>query len=133
MIKAVPLTLKEAQLYVDRYHRHHRHAAGDKFRIGAEMDGTLVGVVQVGRPLSRYLDDGMTVEVTRLCTNGSKNVCSFLYGRAARTAQMLGYTKIITYILSSELGTSLKASGWYLDEKDCGGGVLERTKQTKRT
>lgn len=122
MITAVPLTLKEAQAYVDDFHRHHIHASGDKFRVGAEVDGKLVGVIQVGRPLSRMLDDGMTLEVTRLCTDGTKDVCSFLYSRAARIAKELGYKKIITYILETESGTSLKASGWHLEKTSCGGG-----------
>ena len=122
MIKAVPLSLKQAQAYVDELHRHHTHAVGDKYRIGAEVDGKLVGVVQVGRPVSRYLDDGKTLEVIRLCTDGTKDVCSFLYSRSARIAKELGYEKIITYILASESGTSLKASGWHLEDPDCGGG-----------
>ena len=87
MIKAVPLSLKEASAYVDELHRHHNHAVGDKYRVGAEINGELVGVVQVGRPVSRYLDDGKTLEVLRLCSNGSKDVCSFLYSRAARIAK----------------------------------------------
>lgn len=121
-MRAVPLSLKEAQAYIDMNHRHHRHAQGDKFRVGVEVGGVLVGVAQCGRPVSRYLDDGRTLEVIRLCTNGGKNVCSFLYSRCARIAQEMGYEKIITYILESEMGTSLKASGWYCDEKNVGGG-----------
>ena len=121
MIKAVPLSLKEANAYIDELHRHHSHSQGDKFRVGAEVDGELAGVAQVGRPVGRYLDDGKTLEVIRCCTNGSKNVCSFLYSRCARIAQEMGYEKIITYILESESGTSLKASGWYLDKADAGG------------
>ena len=126
MIKAVPLTQKEVSAYIDQYHRHHNHARGDKFRIGAEMDGEIVGVIQCGRPVSRNLDDGKTLEVIRCCSNGSKNVCSFLYSRCARIAKELGYERIITYILESELGTSLKASGWYCDEMHVGGGSWDR-------
>jgi hypothetical protein len=111
-LKAVPLTQKEANAFVERLHRHHEPARGDKFRIGADENGQLVGVVQVGRPVSRVLDDGETCEVIRLCTDGTKNTCSFLYARAARIAELMGYKKIITYILESEPGTSLKASGW---------------------
>lgn len=122
MIKAVPLSLKEANAYIDEFHRHHNHAQGDKFRVGAEVNGELVGVAQCGRPVSRYLDDGKTLEVIRLCTNGSKNVCSFLYSRCARIAQEMGYEKIITYILASEQGTSLKASEWHCEEANAGGG-----------
>lgn len=67
----------------------------------------------MGRPVSRILDDGKTLEVLRLCTDGSPNVCSFLYSRAARVAKELGYRKIITYILDNENGGSLKATGWH--------------------
>lgn len=122
MIKAVPVSLKQAQAYVDELHRHHVHTVGDKYRVGAEVDGKLVGVVQVGRPVSRYLDDGKTLEVIRLCTDGTKDVCSFLYAKSARIAKELGYSKIITYILESESGISLKASGWHLEDPECGGG-----------
>lgn len=34
----------------------------------------------------------------------------------------MGYQKIITYILDSEDGTSLKASGFRCEEENCGGG-----------
>lgn len=121
-IKAVPVSQKQANSFVDNLHRHHTHTSGDKYRVGAEIDGKLVGVVQVGRPLSRYLDDGETLEVIRLCTDGTPDVCSFLYSRAARIAKELGYKKIITYILETEPGTSLKASGWHLEKTSCGGG-----------
>lgn len=122
MIKAIPLSLKEANEFVDRLHRHHDPVYRDKYRVGAMQDGKLVGVVQVGRPVSRILDDGKTVEVTRLCTDGTKNACSFLYSRAARVAKELGYSKIITYILETESGDSLSASGWTQEEAKCGGG-----------
>lgn len=122
MITACPLSLKEANDFVDRLHRHHDPVYRDKYRVGAMQNNKLVGVVQVGRPVSRVLDDGKTVEVTRLCSDGTKNVCSFLYSRAARIAKELGYSKIITYILQTESGDSLVASGWQLEEEKCGGG-----------
>jgi len=71
-----------------------------------------VGVAIVGRPVSRYLDNGLTLEVNRLCTTGEKNVCSMLYAAAARAAKAMGYRKIITYTLDTEPGTSLRAAGW---------------------
>lgn len=120
-IKAVPLELKDANKFVENLHRHHKPVHRDKFRIGAQVDGELVGVVQVGRPVSRCMDDGNTLEVVRLCTNGEKDVCSFLYSRAARVAREMGYEKIITYILEDEVGISLKASGWEFDGTTKGG------------
>lgn len=120
-IKAIPLELSEAQKFIDELHRHHKSSHRDKFRIGAEIDGKLVAVIQVGRPVSRILDDGKTLEVLRLCSNGEKDVCSFLYSRAARVAKEMGYSKIITYILETENGTSLKASGWHKEADNVGG------------
>ena len=120
-LTAVPLSLKEANAYVAQYHRHHQPVPRDKFRVGCEADGKLVGVANVGQPVARNLCDGYTLEVTRCCTDGTKDVCSFLYSRCARIAKEMGYRKIITYILESENGTSLKASGWHLDAEKCGG------------
>jgi hypothetical protein len=71
-------------------------------------------VVIVGRPVARMRDDGLTAEVTRLCTDGTRNACSFLYGAAAKAAFALGYKRIGTYILASEPGTTLRAAGWRL-------------------
>lgn len=132
-LKAVPLDLKTANAFVDQLHRHHDPVHRDKYRLGAERDGQLVGIVQVGRPVSRVLDDGKTVEVVRLCSDGSRNVCSFLYAKAAKIAQELGYEKIITYILHSEPGTSLKAAGWFCEEEQCGGGSWDCPSRRRTT
>lgn len=120
-LKIVLISLKEANAFVEQYHRHHKSVVGHKFSIGCSDGEKIVGVAIVGRPVSRYLDDGHTLEVLRLCTNGDKNVCSFLYSRAARIAKEMGYYRIITYILESESGTSLKASGWICEAVGVGG------------
>ena len=112
MLELTPVTLKEANAFVALHHRHHRPVTGHKFSIGCSIMGELVGVAIVGRPVSRYLDDGFTLEVNRLCTTGEKNACSFLYAAAWRAAQAMGYRKIITYTLASENGASLRAAGW---------------------
>ncbi len=119
---AIPIELKAAQAYINQYHRHHQAAHRDKFRIATSNDGKdIIGVIQVGRPVSRVLDDGHTLEVLRLCTTGDKNVCSFLYSRACRIAKEMGYTKMITYILETETGASLRASGWVCEVDGVGG------------
>ena len=118
---ARPVSLSEANAFVAALHRHHPPATGHKFSIGAAMAGRLVGVVIVGRPVSRHRDDGATLEVTRLCTDGTRNACSFLYGRAAKAAFALGYTRIGTYTLPDEGGASLRASGWHLIGERGGG------------
>ena len=132
MIEAVPLELKAANEFVATLHRHHDPVHRDKFRIGASKDGRLVGVIQVGRPVSRMLDDGNTVEVVRLCTDGTKNVCSYLYSKAARIAKEMGYDRIVTYILESESGISLQACGWEYDGMT-GGGSWDRPSRKRNT
>ena len=113
-LASLPIDLDEANEFVRLHHRHHRAVVGHKFSIGAVNENKIVGVVIVGRPVARQRDDGLTLEVTRLCTDGTRNACSFLYGAAARATFALGYKKIGTYILASENGASLKASGWRL-------------------
>jgi len=119
-MRLLPISLLDANKFVVRLHRHHDKVQGHKFSIGCHTGENLLGVAIVGRPVSRYLDNGLTLEVTRLCTDGSKNVCSFLYSACARVAENLGYDKIQTYILDSESGTSLKSAGWILEEANCG-------------
>lgn len=122
MLRAIPIELREANAFVDALHRHHDPVFRDKFRVGVSDGTNLVGVAQVGRPVNRHLDNGSTLEVLRCCTDGTKNACSFLYSRCARIAEEMGYEKIITYILSSEHGSSLKASGWHCEADRVGGG-----------
>lgn len=112
MLSLVPVSLKDANAFVAEHHRHHKPARGHKFSIGCAAEGRLVGVAIIGRPVSRYLDDGRTLEVNRLCTTGEQNACSILYAAAARAAKAMGYSKVITYTLDSEPGTSLRAAGW---------------------
>lgn len=113
-LRAVPLSFPEAAEFVREHHRHHTPPAGHKFSIGAMSGDELVGVVIVGRPVARRRDDGATLEVTRLCAGGHRNACSFLYGAAARATFALGYSRLGTYTLKSEPGTSLRAAGWKL-------------------
>jgi hypothetical protein len=110
-MEATPLHLREANQFVNQYHRHNLPTVGGKFAIGASVDGKLVGVAVAGRPVARKLDDGKTLEVLRVCTDGTANACSFLYSRTAKIARLMGYTKVITYTLTSEGGASLRAVG----------------------
>lgn len=129
-LKIVPLHLWQANELVDKLHRHHKPIRVAKFSIGCTEDGKLVGVAICMRPACRALDDGMTIEVCRLATidgaksDGAKHArsyCSFLYGACARIAREMGFRRIQTYILDSEPGTSLKATGWICEKTGCGG------------
>lgn len=116
------ISLKDANAFIIKNHRHHTKTTGHKYSVACYDDGKLCGVACVGRPLSRMLDNGETLEVTRLCTDGTYNACSILYARCAKIAKDFGYKKIITYILETENGTSLKASGWHCESENVGGG-----------
>ena len=126
----VPLTLREANAYVVRWHRHHGPARGCRFCLGAVLAGRVVGVAIVGRPLARRLQDGCTVEILRVATDGTPHACSFLYGACRRAAYALGYTRCLTYILASEPGTSLRAAGFQL-VGEAGGGSWSRTSRPR--
>lgn len=130
-MKAIPIGWREAKEFVERVHRHHFSPQGWKFGLAAEKGGVVVGIVMVGRPVSRMLDDGKTAEVIRLATDGTRNACSFLYARARQIALLMGFTRIITYILVSEPGTSLKAAGWKLVGA-AGGGSWSRPSRKRQ-
>lgn len=121
MLNIRPIILREANAYVGQHHRHNLPTNGHKWSLACYDDDRLCGVAIAGQPIARKLDDGLTIEVRRVCTDGTYNACSKLYGACARVAKEMGYRRIITYTLQSEPGTSLTASGW----KNCGeaGGV----------
>lgn len=110
----VHVELKEANDFILRLHRHHKPVVGHRYSLGVNGHDCLVGVAIVGRPVGGTHQYDW-VEVTRLCTDGTPNACSFLYGAAARAAKALGFARIQTYILKEEPGVSLKASGWKFD------------------
>lgn len=114
-LQIVPCELSDANAFVAKHHRHHGKVVGHRFSIGVTDDSAeLRGVAIIGRPVSRRLDDGWTLEVTRLATDGCQHACSALYAAAWRAARAMGYRKLVTYILATEPGTSLKAAGWKL-------------------
>lgn len=114
-LEIVPVTFRQACAFVAELHRHNKPPRGHKFSIGLHADGVLVGVVMVGRPVARVLDDGRTCEVNRTCTDGTPNANSMLYGAAWRAAKAMGYRRAYTYTQANESGASLRAAGWCRD------------------
>ncbi len=108
----VPCSIQDAKAFVREHHRHHAPPLSGLFALAVAAGDHVVGVAIVGRPCARGMQDGYTAEVTRLATDGTPNACSALYAAAWRVARALGYRKLITYILDTEPGTSLVASGW---------------------
>lgn len=121
MLILTPIFQKQAFEFITKLHRHHKKPVGSVFQLAASSGNKIVGVSIVGRPVSRMLQDGFTLEVNRLCTDGTPNVCSFLYSASWRVAKEMGYMRLVTYILIDEPGTSLKAAGWTLVGERGGG------------
>ena len=115
-LQPIPITLREANNFVEQYHRHSKRTTrdGGKFAIGATTGEEMVGIAIVGRPVARLLDDGYTAEITRVCAReeSPKNACSFLYGRCWRIWQQMGGKRMVTYTLQTESGSSLRGAGW---------------------
>lgn len=123
-LTVVPITLPKANDCIAAWHRHHApletvmngRTRVNKgfvwFCLAVVSEGEVVGVAVAGRPSNRNSDDGQTIEVHRVATNGTTNASSALLGACARTAQSMGASRIITYTLESEPGVSLRGAGW---------------------
>lgn len=116
-----PCSLREANNFVEQNHRHNKSVTGHRFSISCYDGDRLCGVAICGNPIARKLDDGLTLEIRRVCTDGTRNACTKLYGACCRAAKALGYRKVITYTLQSEPGTSLHASNFSIADDNCGG------------
>lgn len=137
MLTIKPIDLKSANAFVLTHHRHNGKVLVHRFSIACYDGERLCGVAIVGNPSARKLDNGECVEIKRVCTDGTYNACSILYGACSRIAKEMGWKKIITYTLESENGASLRASGWRIEAQNVGGGdwsspsrprvVLEKT------
>ena len=121
MLSIRPITLRDANRFVAEHHRHNMPTAGHKYSIACYDGDRLCGVAIAGQPVARKLDDGLTIEIRRVCTDGTRNACSILYGACSRCAKEMGYKRVITYTLESESGASLRASGFV--QKCIGGGT----------
>lgn len=130
MLETQPIAYAEACEFIRNHHRHHLPPQGWKFGIAVNDGEKIVGVITVGRPVARHLDNGWTLEVTRSCTDGTRNANSKLYGAARRATFALGYKRLITYTLMSEPGTSLRAAGWKL-LGEAGGGTWNRKERPR--
>lgn len=115
--KVIPISIKDANAFVIRHHRHNSKVRAAKYCIAALKNNTIVGVLVASIPNSRLLNDRLTIEFVRVCTDGTKNAISFLVSKGRRIAQSMGYQKIITYTLQEEYGASMKASGFIIEYK----------------
>lgn len=108
----MPIDLRVANEFVRKHHRHSKPVRGQKFGVAVTDGKGWRGVAIAGRPVARHLDDGLTIEIYRVCTDGARNACSKLYAACCNAAKGMGYSLAITYTLASERGSSLRASGF---------------------
>lgn len=120
-MRVVPISLREANAYVADHHRHSKPTRGHKFSVAIADGEQIMGVAIAGRPVSRMLDDGHTLEVLRVCTTGVANGCSMLYAACRVAARGMGYDRVVTYTLASETGASVRAAGFVRDGNSRGG------------
>lgn len=124
-LHVVSVTLEEANRFILAFHRHHLDLMAGLNRMAlaaCEPSGFVHGVAVLGQPVAlNRMANKSTLEVSRVATDGHPNACSVLYAACARSAKALGYQTIITYVLDSENGTSLRAAGWTRDEGYYGG------------
>lgn len=131
MLSVVPTSRADVAAFIRTQHRHLKPPVGDIFRLACvDETGTVRGVASIGRPVARMLDDGWTLEVSRVATDGVHNGCSILYGAARRVGWTMGYRRIVTYTLPDEGGASLRAAGWTEDGK-AGGGQWARAARNR--
>ena len=113
------IALADANDFIAHVHRHSAPVRGWKYGVSLWDEISIIGVVTVGRPVARNLDDGTTLEVTRLAllNNAPTDAASRLLGNAARIAKDLGYGRLVSYTLESETGGAYQASGWDRTER----------------
>lgn len=127
MYEVRPITRNEASRWLAAVHRHlRRPVTGWLFGVEVLRDGQRVGVAMAARPAARLLQDGVTIEVTRVAVlEGNPNACSFAYGALRRAAVALGYQRVVTYTRADEPGASTRAAG-FVDDGPAGGGEADR-------
>lgn len=127
-LRVIPLDLDEANDVIRKWHRHHKPVPGAKFAIGVADDDRVCGAAIIGRPVARKVDRRVYAEIVRVCTDGTHNACSKLYGAARRAALAMGYQLVVTYTLPEEGGASLRAAGFRCEGEAGGSGAMWGTR-----
>jgi hypothetical protein len=130
-LEVVPCELRDARAFIEQYHRHHDPPKGHKFSVAvADPTREVRGVAITGRPTARMFQNGWTLEVVRLATDGYPNACSMLYATSWRAVRAMGYRRLVTYTLPEEGGVSLQAAGWRC-LGEAGGGSWSRKERPR--
>lgn len=94
---------------------------GWKAAFGARYQNELIAVCVLSRPVSRHVDDGSTISISRLACkpNRPANTGSWLIARSRDWAYLEGYERMIAYAgVAGNEGVVYSASGFELDSVD---------------
>lgn len=110
----VPITKNDARAFIERHHSHHNAPIQAIMWAAVEFKDQVVCVGCLERPKARVTASSTkTVEITRVASDGSaKNAASKCIAHISRAALALGYTRLISFTLLGEAGTSYRAAGW---------------------
>lgn len=117
-LRLAPCTITAANQVIACWHRHSTPISQKVLAAARVVRGSeTVGVMIMGLPVSRVLDNGLNVEIRRVCVldGAPRNACSMLYGAGCRAAKALGYVVAYTYTTSEEDGASVRAAGFVRD------------------
>lgn len=107
------MTMQDARAYVQRHHSHLNAPVSGLFATSVRDGERIVCVAIVGRPVARMIQDGLTCEVIRLCSDGTApHAASMALGACVRAAVALGWRRIVSSTLLGEPGTCYRAAGW---------------------
>lgn len=109
----IPLKWQESQAFVEMHHRHSKPLKRHIFSIGVSLNGLdLNGVATVDRCSGAWSSRKDHMEVRRLCTDGTKNLGSFLLGKASTACFAMGAKIVFTYTQPQESCSTQLADNW---------------------
>ena len=111
----VPLKLAEAQAFVAEHHRHSKPLKRHRFSIGVKTELKIMGIATVDNCSSSWANRHDHMEIRRVCTDGTKNLASFLLGKASMACFCMGARVVFTYTKPYEACSSLLADNWDID------------------
>lgn len=126
MLRIVPITVKRALPWVTEHHSHLDKPNGGILAAAVAERGQdgcerLVCVAIADHP-ARMLMDGFTLNVSRVCSDGSTpHAASKCLAAISRAALALGCLRLVSYLLVGEHGTSYRAAGWWPTAISTGG------------
>jgi hypothetical protein len=108
-----PIAFHDARKFIQAHHAYLAAPRGCLFCIAAYDHGDIVAVAIVNRPVNPSMDDGVTAEISRLCTHDAPaNTATALLRRVLRACRAIGYHRLISYVDAERDGGSFKAASY---------------------